>query len=126
MTTDERAGRFAVTANGVGPLRPLAVRKDGDDGLRIDWSDGVTGSVSWRKLRTNCPCATCREERDKPADPFRILSDRELAAGPPRAVAMAPVGYYAYKIVWNDGHDAGIYTIENLRELTTDCAPKGT
>ena len=36
-----------------------------------------------------------------------------------RPAAMAPVGYYAYKIVWNDGHDAGIYTIENLRELCT-------
>jgi DUF971 family protein len=106
-------------ADPAGPLRPLALRKEGDDRLRIDWSDGVTGTVTWRKMRDACPCATCREERGKPADPFRILSDRELAAGAPRPVAMSPVGYYAYKIVWNDGHDAGIYTIENLRELTT-------
>ena len=61
-----------------------------------------------------------REERDKPPDPFRVLSPKELAAGPPRPVAMAPVGYYAYKVTWNDGHDAGIYTLENLREL---CEP---
>ena len=30
---------------------------------------------------------------------------------------MAPVGYYAYKVTWDDGHDTGIYTIEILREL---------
>lgn len=113
-----------MAGDGLGPVRPLAVRKDGDDGLRIDWSDGVAGAVSWRALRERCPCATCREERDKPPDPFRILSEKELAAGPPRAVAMAPVGRYAYKIVWNDGHDAGIYTIENLRELSTNPAVK--
>ncbi|MBX7103009.1 MAG: DUF971 domain-containing protein [Gemmataceae bacterium] len=100
-------------------IRPVRVRREGDERLQIDWSDGVSGSVTWASLRTNCPCANCREERQKPADPFRILSERELQAGPPRPVSMSPVGYYAYKIVWNDGHDAGIYTIENLRELTS-------
>lgn len=100
-----------------GPLKPLKLRRAGDDQLVIDWSDGRRGSISWRKLRQECPCATCREERQKPADPFRILSPREVEAGAPRPTAMTPVGHYAYKIVWNDGHDAGIYTIENLREL---------
>jgi DUF971 family protein len=27
------------------------------------------------------------------------------------------MGYYAYKIVWSDGHDTGLYTMENLRAL---------
>lgn len=99
-----------------GPLRPVTMRRDGDR-LAIEWSDGRKGGVTWQKLRRSCPCATCREEKDKPPDPFRILSERELAAGAPEPVAMAPVGYYAYKITWNDGHDAGIFTIENLREL---------
>jgi DUF971 family protein len=30
---------------------------------------------------------------------------------------MTPVGHYAYKITWSDGHDAGIYTLENLRAM---------
>ena len=98
-------------------LRPLKIRREGDDGLAIEWSDGVVGYTTWSKLRRECPCANCREERGKPPDPFHILSDREVQAGAPRPVAMTSVGYYAYKIVWNDGHDAGIYTIENLREL---------
>jgi len=100
-------------------LRPVAIRRDGDR-LVIDWSDGRTGAVTWGELRSHCPCATCREKRDQPPDPFHVLSPQELAAGPPQPVAMAPVGYYAYKVTWNDGHDAGIYTLENLREL---CQP---
>ena len=32
-------------------------------------------------------------------------------------VAMTPIGHYAYKITWSDGHDTGIFTLENLREL---------
>jgi DUF971 family protein len=74
--------------------------------------------VSWRKLRANCPCATCNEERSKPADPFRILSPQEVAAGAPEPVAMTAVGHYAYQIRWNDGHDTGIYPLEVLRKLS--------
>jgi DUF971 family protein len=98
-------------------LRPVVIRREGDDRLFVEWSDGGKGVITWDNLRAHCPCATCREDRDKPPDPFRVLSPKELQAGPPRPVAMSPVGYYAYKIVWNDGHDAGIYTLENLREL---------
>ena len=28
-------------------------------------------------------------------------------------VAITPVGHYAYKITWSDGHDSGIYTFED-------------
>ena len=35
-------------------------------------------------------------------------------------VAMTPVGYYAYQIKWNDGHDTGIYPLALLRELSED------
>jgi DUF971 family protein len=101
-------------------LRPLVIRREGDDRLYIEWSDGQKSAVTWDTLRARCPCATCREDRNKPPDPFHILSDKELRSGPPRPMAMSPVGYYAYKIVWNDGHDAGIFTLENLREL---CQP---
>lgn len=100
-----------------GPVKPVQLKKDGDR-LAIQWSDGLTSSVTWQYLREQCPCANCREERVKPPDPFRILTAKDLEG--PSAIApvsMAPVGYYAYKIVWNDRHDSGIYTIEQLREL---------
>ena len=96
--------------------RPVSLKREGD-GLKIEWSDGTATAVSWRTLRSSCPCASCMEERKKPADPFRVLTEQEVAAGAPAPVAMTPVGYYAYQIKWNDGHDTGIYPLELLRKL---------
>ncbi len=98
-------------------IEPVALRKEGEDRLVIEWNDGHRGVYAWQHLRTECPCATCREERAKPPDPFRLLSPAELTRGPLKPVAMSPVGRYAYKITWSDGHDTGIYTLEHLREL---------
>jgi DUF971 family protein len=98
-------------------VRPVSLKREGD-GLRIEWSDGVTTVAAWRHLRANCPCASCLEERAKPPDPFRVLTPQEAAAGPPAPVAMRPVGHYAYQITWNDGHDTGIYPLDQLRTLS--------
>ena len=97
------------------PPRPLALRKDGDDRLAIDWNDGHRSVYTWQHLRNNCSCAGCREERVQPPDPFRILKSNELV--PLKPLSLAPVGHYAYKIHWSDGHDTGIFTLEYLREL---------
>ena len=102
-------------------LRPLSVRREGTDQLIIDWSDGIRTAYTWAHLRKQCPCAGCREDREKPPDPFRILKPEELK--PLEPVSMAPVGRYAYKIVWSDGHDTGIFTLEYLREIAQDKTP---
>jgi DUF971 family protein len=96
-------------------LRPVTLRKENEDRLAIDWNDGHHSVYTWKHLRDNCTCAGCRDERSRPADPFRILKPNELA--PLKPVAMTAVGHYAYKITWSDGHDAGIYTLENLRAM---------
>lgn len=102
-----------MTTSGV-PV-PLRLRRDGDETLIIEWNDGLRSQLTWKQLRDSCPCASCREERGKPADPFRILKPQELA--PLKPVQMQPVGRYAYRIVWSDGHDSGIFTLEFLRSL---------
>jgi DUF971 family protein len=97
---------------------PVSLSKEGDDRLAVAWSDGHRSVYTWKHLRDHCPCAGCREERAQPPDPFRLLKPDELAPRPPLApVSVAPVGYYAYKITWNDGHDTGLYTLETLRAL---------
>ena len=98
-------------------LKPVSLRREGD-GLAIDWSDGAKTHVAWAFLRKSCPCATCNGEREKLPDPYKLLSDRDVAAGAPQPARMVPRGHYAYQIVWNDGHDAGIYTLELLRQLS--------
>src|SRR5581483_7318306 len=100
------------------PVQPLRLSKEGDDRLIIEWNDGHRGSYTWKHLRSNCPCASCREERDKTPDPFRIIKPSEVAPHAPLApTSVDPVGRYAYKITWNDGHDTGIFTLEHLRSL---------
>jgi DUF971 family protein len=107
-----------MSVAGSGAVRPVALSKDGDDQLVIAWSDGHRGVYAWKHLRDHCPCASCRDEHSRPPDPFRVLTPQELAPRPPLApAAVEPVGRYGYKITWNDGHDTGIYTLENLREL---------
>ncbi len=104
--------------SGSGALMPVSVRKAGEHQLMIEWNDGHRGIYTWKHLRDHCPCAGCREGHGRPPDLFRILTPQELAPKPPLApVAMSPVGRYAYKIVWNDGHDTGLYTLEILRGL---------
>ena len=98
-------------------LKPLSLKRDGD-GLLIRWNDGVTTFAAFRQIRKQCPCASCVEERAKPPNPFRVLTEQEVAAGAPVPVAMAPVGHYAYQITWNDGHSTGIYPIDQLRALS--------
>lgn len=96
-------------------LRPVALHKEGEDRLAIEWTDGHRSVHSWSTLRKHCPCAGCREEREQPPDPFRVLKPAELT--PLKPVSIMPIGYYAYKIVWSDGHDSGLFTLENLRRL---------
>ncbi|MBY0232615.1 MAG: DUF971 domain-containing protein [Gemmataceae bacterium] len=94
---------------------PLSLKRDGDS-LVIEWSDGLRAALPWKRLRDACPCAGCKEEREKPADPFRLLKPNELV--PLAPVSMPRVGHYAYKIVWSDGHDTGIFTLAHLRSLS--------
>ena len=96
-------------------LRPTSLGKDGPDKLIINWSDGHRSIYAWKHLRNSCPCAGCREEKLQPPDPFRLLKPSELV--PLAPVSITPVGHYAYKITWSDGHDTGIFTLEHLRDL---------
>ncbi len=95
--------------------RPVSLKKVGDENLLIEWSDGHHGIYRWANLRRHCPCAGCKEERLQPPNPLRVLKPSELV--PLKPVAFAPVGHYAYKIVWSDGHDSGLFTLEHLRSL---------
>ena len=65
--------------------------------------------------------------RDKPPDPFRVLTASEAAAVPDLQ-AIEPVGRYALRPVWRDGHDTGLFTYEYLRELCPcpECAADRT
>lgn len=93
---------------------PTALRGDTET-LTIQWDDGVTSRISWRRLRDACPCATCKVRREQPAPVFAILKPEETQ--PVRCVNMQPLGNYAYHIDFSDGHNSGIYAFDFLRNL---------
>ncbi len=79
----------------------------------VEWPDGFRHVFSWSRLRAACPCALCRVEAQRAQeDPLflRRACDDTL-------MDLEPVGNYAVRFFWGDGHSAGIYTWRYLREL---------
>jgi len=91
--------------------------------LRIGWSDGQILQTSIGALRKACPCATCKEKHkpinapNSPAGASRIaLPTLTAQETKPLTIShMRPVGNYAYKIDFSDGHSSGLFTMELLR-----------
>jgi DUF971 family protein len=96
------------------PLPPIphAITRE-SGGVRIDWDDaGHTWLYPARPLRLACPCAACVEEMTG-----RTLLDPGSIPDDVRPESLALVGSYGLRIRWSDGHDTGIYTFEQLREV---------
>jgi DUF971 family protein len=97
--------------------RPEHLDLDRERGLTIRWSDGLGHFLSIADLRRHSPSADARELRAAMAkNPLTVLPASK-ASGPLRADTVEPVGHYAIRIRFNDGHDTGIYTWRYLREL---------
>jgi DUF971 family protein len=100
----------------------IRVHKTEGTGVEIDWRDGHHSSWTFRWLRDACPCATCHEEREAngraPGEPKpKPQAVFALYEAPVRPAEVTPVGKYALKFKWNDGHEAGIYSWEYLRRV---------
>lgn len=99
-------------------------------GIHIDWTDGHHSEYKLAFLRDECPCATCTgahgtepqrsnyvvEEKNDgidPANPFKMYAPKL------KMLKVDPVGGYAIKIDWSDGHNSGIYSFDYLRSICT-------
>jgi len=92
---------------------PTSLELTGNDTiLKIDWDDGYQSRHRLDALRAACACAVCKGHH-----PSQSLNLRSEQFTDIRITDLAPVGRYAYHIVWSDGHDTGIYTLKMLREL---------
>lgn len=116
---EERQPKLAGNA-----IKPAKVKIDrtGGTGMTIEWRDGHTSHWSFAWLRAACPCATCHEAREAEgrapgiakAKPATLLPMYEA---PPRPAEVEPVGKYALRFKWNDGHEAGLYSWDYLRNV---------
>ncbi|MCX5651314.1 MAG: DUF971 domain-containing protein [Planctomycetota bacterium] len=102
--------------------RPLHIDLDRERGMTLSWDDGSAAFVSTAVLRRESPSADARELRaEMSRNPFTVLPASK-AEGPLRIDAVEPVGHYALRIRFSDGHDTGIYTWKYLHSL---CAKHG-
>lgn len=84
--------------------------------LGIEWSDGHKGVYPLRYLRQHCPCAACTDEmtgelRIKPDSVAMFIGVKDIE----------PVGRYALRFRWTDGHDTGLYSFTLLRNQFCRC-----
>ena len=78
--------------------------------LEVAFDDGQTIRLTAEKLRVESPSA---EVKGHSPSQRRIVTGKENVA----IVGLEPVGNYAVKIVFDDGHNTGLYTWAYLREL---------
>ena len=83
--------------------------------IAIDWRDGHVSEFPTAYLRGWCPCAECQGHRAR--HEFR-------PGGEDRVASFQQVGAYAVQIHWADGHHAGIWSWQRLRE-TCPCRSCG-
>ena len=102
---------------------PLRLDLQKDRQLTVGWQDGRQSVYPVAYLRSMCPCAKCKLDRQEQAAKPKKLSLRVLPgnhAGPLAATSAELVGGYALRIDWSDGHASGIYSFDYLRSIDPD------
>ena len=102
----------------------VKVRVSTGEGVEITWSDRHTSRYTFPYLRDLCPCALCKDEREKKEN-ATVPAPGGLARNPlfpmfkPKVTAKkaSAIGNYAIQIEYSDGHATGIYSFEHLREI---------
>ncbi len=100
-----------VSFESANPLKPKEI-VEGDEELRIVWSDDTESHYSFEDLRRNCPCAKCVDEWTGRRKEASLSLPASL-----RLLDVNAVGNYAIQLFWSDGHNTGIYSFNRLKEL---------
>jgi DUF971 family protein len=101
-----------VTFKGTPASPPEAIDVTPQGEIHIAWPDAPEATIPAVALRDACPCAECIEEGTG-----RKVLDRAAIPADIRPLAIEPVGNYAVRIQWSDGHGHGIYTWQVLRQV---------
>jgi len=78
--------------------------------LLIEFDDGQAAELPFEPLRTESPSA---EVQGHGAGQKKIITGKENVG----VTSANPIGRYAIQIVFDDGHDTGLFTWDYLREL---------
>jgi DUF971 family protein len=78
--------------------------------LHVTFDDGSTVAIPFEKLRVESPSAEVQGHGNK-----RVVTGKANVG----VVDATPVGRYAIRIIFDDGHDTGIYSWDYLKRLGT-------
>jgi DUF971 family protein len=78
--------------------------------LEVAFEDGARYQLPFEYLRTHSPSAEVKGHG--PGQEVLVLGKQNVGIR-----AVEPVGQYAVKLVFDDGHDSGLFTWKYLREL---------
>jgi DUF971 family protein len=82
----------------------------GKDTLRVVFGDRQVIVLSAERLRVQSPSAEVRGHGGEKPPPLTGKQNVKIAR-------LEPVGNYAVRIVFDDGHDSGLYSWAYLKEL---------
>ena len=86
-------------------------------GIKIDWKDGHHSDYGLTFLRDKCPCATCTGAHGTPPREPEANNPFQMFKPALKMLGVEPVGNYAIRINWSDGHNSGIYSYEHFRAI---------
>ncbi|MBI3272207.1 MAG: DUF971 domain-containing protein [Planctomycetes bacterium] len=93
-------------------LEPRDVKRVDAATLEWTWGDGHVSTYRFKYLRVSCPCAACVDEWSgkRRVEVSQIAEDVVIRK-------FEPVGAYAVRFEWSDGHNTGLYSFRFLREI---------
>jgi DUF971 family protein len=97
---------------------PVRLDMKKNERLEIDWQDGKRCVYPLSLLRSMCPCAQCRAQRQEQANQrsrLNVLPGNY--SGQIHVLNAELVGNYALRIDWSDNHGSGIYSFQYLRDI---------
>ena len=92
---------------------PARIEVEQGERVVLTWEDGAVTTLTARRLREACACATCREQSGAAATRAVLMGE-----APIRIRGTQLVGAYALNFTFEpDDHHTGIYPFEVLRGL---------
>tara|TARA_Y100001970_G_C14070862_1_gene769344 strand:+ start:754 stop:1074 length:321 start_codon:yes stop_codon:yes gene_type:complete len=85
--------------------------------ILLKWDNNKEDFITLKFMRENCPCANCAGEKDVFGN---IYKGAELKLTKKSFIinTIQPIGYYAIRPFWADGHHSGIYSFTLLKNLS--------
>ena len=100
--------------SGAGAPWPTELRLNrGKDGLTVQFDNGEHYELAAEYLRVESPSAEVQGHG--PLERQFVPGKRHV-----KIAALEPVGHYAVRIVFDDGHDSGLFAWAYLRELGSE------